>query len=389
MNDARPQLLLERKWPLPVGAAATVVLGGVTGCAPSPEPVAVGVVETEHLRITTTEDNPICAGTPLLLEAELARITDVLALPPWSEDEKLDVRFGMDAVAEVCAPIFDGADQSQGCATRGDDGYIVVASSNVGHTASHELVHAVRLENHTWTAIPFEEGLAQLLSASEGFPIYVDYPNGAPVIGPIELLEIPREDFGLGYYLPSQSFVSWLWETRGQPTLMSFVNDPAFSEAADAPRLFEQHFGLPLADAEQAWREDDRPDPIWGAPCSPEHTYSLADGPVEVSGNFDCREPTVHGASYWMSLWPMCLEVPETIRVRIELEAEHGRLSIYRREPCDPGPASAEASQDKYLDAGETIETDIVGCRFQMLLHSQEAGFPATPYSIRIEELEG
>lgn len=51
--------------------------------------------------------------------------------------------------------------------------------------------------------------------------------------------------------------------------------------------------------------------------------------------------------------------------------------------------SSAEASRDKYIDAGTVIEADIIGCRHQMLLHSQEPGFPATPYAIRIEEIDG
>jgi hypothetical protein len=132
------------------------------------------------------------------------------------------------------------------------------------------------------------------------------------------------------------------------------------------------------------------PDPIWGAPCLPERTWSLADGPVEISGDFDCREPTVYGASYFMKLWPMCLEVPETTRVSIAFEAEHGELQVLSREPCDAGPAGAEAYRDKRVAAGDDVlEEDIAGCRYRMLLSSDEPGFPATPYTIRIEEISG
>jgi hypothetical protein len=75
--------------------------------------------------------------------------------------------------------------------------------------------------------------------------------------------------------------------------------------------------------------------------------------------------------------------------VRIAFEAEHGQLVIFWRGRCDAGPAGGEAYRDKYLDAGETLETDIAGCRFQMLVHSPEPGFPPTPYTIRIEEIGG
>ena len=369
-----------KSWP-------AVMLSCMVGAACS-EPAAVddGVVETSHLRISTTTDNPICAGTPILLQRELERIAAAVDLPLWDDGDKLDVRFGEDAVADACAniPLGDGVGIN-GCVIR-RDGELVASAVEVSYTAPHELVHAVRRHAQPLGPALFEEGLAELLSGSEGFPVQAQYPRGDPYVGPVELLEIPREDFAY-YYPGALSFVSWLWETEGQSTLMGFVNDPAVADADATLPLFEQHFGISLAEAEQAWREDERPDPIWGSPCIPEHTYSLADGPVEVSGSFDCSEPEVYGASYWMSLPPMCLHVPETTRVRIAFEADHGRLQVLLREPCDPGPSSAEADRSKTLHAGEVLEQDIVGCRFRMLVKSDAAGFPATEYAIRIEEI--
>lgn len=372
------------RWPGHASRLAVLLASlAAPGCAPDRDPHE-GVVETSHLRISNTTGNPICAGTPLLLEAELERIAATLELPLWSEDDKLEVRLGEDAVAEVCAS-WDPDDIS-GCVGR-EEGARVVAAVEVAYTVPHELVHAVRLVNDTWSTTAFEEGLAELLSGSDGFPRNVQYPQGDSVIGPIDLLEIPREDFHRGYYVASASFLSWLWETRGGSAVMAFLNDPGFDGVESALPLFEQHFGLPLAEAEQAWRVDDRPDPVWGAPCLPERTYSLADGPVELTGDFDCADSLVYGGSYWMSLPSMCLEVPETTRVRISVETEHGRFAVLNREPCDVGPASAEAFRDKYVEAGQVLEQDIIGCRHRLIFHSQEPGFPITPYRIRIEEL--
>ncbi len=369
-------------WP---GAVALFGAVGI-GCAPEPDPPADdGVVETAHLRITNSTGNPICTGTTVFLEMEIERIAAAVELPLWPEDEKLDVRFGQEAVAEVCTS-WDPGDIA-GCVGRDDDGR-VVASNEVAYTSSHELVHAIRLQNGVWSTAMFEEGLAELLTGSEGFPAYVRYPHGDPFVGPLEMLEVPREDFA-AYYGPAASFVSWLWETHGRSTLMGLVNDPAFDGAETAQPLFEQHYGLPLSEAEQAWRIDERPDPVWGTQCIPERTYSLADGPVELSGDLDCGDPLVLGASHWMSLWPMCLEVPETTRVRISFEADYGELAIFWRTRCDAGPAGAEAYRDKYLAAGDVLEEAIAGCRHQMLLHSNETGFPSTPYTIRIEEING
>jgi len=356
-----------------------------SACAPDPAPSDDGVVQTAHLRITTTTGNPICAGTPILLERELQRIAAAMELPLWPEDDELDVRFGRDAVAEVCTS-WD-PDDILGCVGSDDDG-AVAAAVEVASIASHELVHAVRLRNEIWSTVMLEEGLAEILSGSDGFPYSARYPHGDPFYGPVELLQIPREDFA-PYYVHAASFVSWLWETEGRASLMAYVNDPAFDGAESATPLFEQHFGLPLPDAEQVLAVDERPDAIWGAPCIPEHTYSLADGPVELSGDFDCSEPSVYGAASWMSLWPMCLEVPQTMRVRISFEADHGRFQVFSREACDAGPVGVEAYRPKLMQAGDVLEEDIAGCRHRMLLHSSEPGFPTTPYTIRIEEIDG
>lgn len=388
--SARRQLPNEASRPRGSWRVAIALFGVAgLGCAPEPDsPADDGLVETTHLRITNTTGNPICAGTSVFLERELERIAAALELPLWPEDEKLDVRFGEEAVAEVCAALLDGdTERLNGCAMHWN-GELSVAAVEVSHTSSHELVHAVRRHSLPRGPAMFEEGLAQVLSGSDGFPVYVRYPHGERFVGPLEMLQISREDFS-DYYAPAESFVSWLWETHGRSTLMALVNDPAFDGADAALPLFEQHYGLPLADAEQAWRTDERPDPVWGTRCIPERTYSLADGPVELSGELDCNDPLVLGASSWMSLWPMCLEVPENTRVRIAFEADHGELQIFWRTQCDAGAAGAEAYRDKYLDAGDVLEEDIAGCPHQMFIHSAEPGFPSTPYAIRIEEIDG
>lgn len=347
--------------------------------------MADGPVETAHLRITTTTDNPICAGTAPFLESEVVRIAEALELPLWAEDDKLDVRFGEDSVAEVCAD--SEYEHLNGCLRRIASGF-VVASVEIAYIASHELVHSVRAKNGLWSATVFEEGLAEVASGSNGFPVYVRYPHGEPSVGPVELLGIPRSEFEPVYYLPSESFVSWLWETHGQSTLMAFMNDRELSDTDSILSNFEEHFGQTLAEADQAWAVDERPDATWGAPCTPERTYSLADGPVEISGDLDCREPHVYGAAYFMSIHPLCLEVPETTRVRISLASEHGRLSVLSLEPCDPGPVGGEALRDKFIEAGEVLDEDISDCLHRLTFSSQEPGFPATPYTIRIEEID-
>lgn len=352
------------------------------GCAPDREHDDDGVVETAHLRITTTTGNPICAGTAPFLESEVVRIAQALELPLWAEDDPLEVRFGEDAVAEVCTQ--HDPDEIYGCVAANG---AALAVKEVAYNAPHELVHAVRRRNFPLGHPLFEEGLAEILSGSDGFPRRVDYPHGEPHTGVEEMLGLPRAD--PAHYIWGASFVSWLWEARGQPTLLAFVNDPSFGDDEALPLLFERHFGQTLAEADQAWAIDERPHATWGAPCLPERTYSLAGGAVELSGNFDCDEPTVYGAAYFMSVWPMCLDVPDTTRVRLSLEAAHGQLQVLLREPCDSGPASAEAWRDKRVDAGDTVEADIVECRFLMLLSSQEPDFPATPYTIRIEEIAG
>jgi len=365
-----------------LAASASALAFASWGCAPDDGDADDGVVDTAHLRITTSTENPICAGTPLLLESEVVRIAEALELPLWAADDKLDVRFGFDAVAEVCTQ--HDPDDISGCVGGGG---MTLAVKEVAYSASHELVHAVRLRNLSLGHPLFEEGLAQVLSGSDGFPLRVQYPHGEPYMGVEEMLALSGPDFA--HYVWGSSFVSWLWETHSQSTLMSFMNDSRLPDDETLPLLFEEHFGQSLAEADQAWSVDERPDPSWGAPCIPERTYSLADGPVELSGDFDCHDPTVYGASYFMSLWPMCLDVPDNTRVRIVFEAQHGDLQVLSREPCDAGPAGGEAYRDKRVEAGSMLEEDIAGCRYRMLVKSQEPGFPSTPYTIHIEEIVG
>jgi len=384
MNTGRGRFARDggRSSTLILAASASALAFASWGCAPDDGDADDGVVDTAHLRITTTTENPICAGTPLLLESEVVRIAEALELSLWAQDDKLDVRFGLDAVAEVCTH-WD-PDDIGGCVEE-TNGEVILAAKEVAHTTSHELVHAIRRRNLSLGPAPFEEGLAQVLSGSDGFPLGVDYPHGDPYVTVEEMLTLPRADFA--NYIWGSSFVSWLWETHGQSTLMSFMNDSRLPDDETLPLLFEEHFGQSLPEADQAWSVDERPDPSWGAPCIPERTYSLADGPVEISGDLDCREPTIFGAAYFMSIWPMCLDVPENTRVRISVESNHGRLSVLSYEPCDPGPAGGEALRSKYVEAGNVLEEDISGCRHRMTFSSQEPGFPPTPYTIRIEEI--
>ncbi|MCB9718256.1 MAG: hypothetical protein H6712_30680 [Myxococcales bacterium] len=355
----------------------------VSAACPSPEDANDdGIVETSHLRITTTEDEPICKGTGPFLQRELERISATLELPLWSPDDKLEVRLGFGAVEELCSA--HDPDVINGCADL--DGK-AIASKGVLYSTPHELAHAVRIWNGPLVPRMFEEGLAEILSGSDGYPWYVQFPRGMGWPTPAELLAVPPEEFDLTEYIPSQSFLSWLWLTYGRDQLMALANDPRLADG-DPATLFEEHYGFSLADANQGWVDEDGPDPVWGAPCLPEQTFTL-DGVFEIDGVLDCADPEVIGATISMSAPPMCLVVPQNTRTRITFEADHGYLSIVEREGCDPGPTSAEATRDKFLDAGETIEQDIAGCRYRMVLASQEPGFPPTEWSIRIEEIAG
>ena len=369
------------RWASALGVALALA------CAPAQDDDPVvddGIVETPHLRIISHEDDkPICAGTGPFLERELLRIAQTLELPLWSEDEPIEVHLGPRAVEELCRELDDP--NVVGCAP-GSGTDITVAANGFGDTP-HELVHAVRLHSSDLGPALFEEGLAQVLSGTDGYPLYVQYPRGTGWPSPAELIAVPYPDFDGGLYAPAQSFISWLWLTYGRSMLMALVNDPRLPDG-DAAALFQEHYGISLDEANQGWTQEDAPDPVWGDPCLPERTYTL-DGALEWSGKLDCSDPETIGATISMSIPPMCMVVPETTRVRITFEADHGRLSIVRREPCDLEPTTAEALRDKFLEAGEVREEDIVGCRFWMYLASQEPGFPTTEYAIRVEEIAG
>ena len=366
-----------------VAIAAVAVACAAAGCV-DPDADGGQVVETELLRISTTADRPICAGTPIWLDSELGRIGEALSLPLWGSDSKLDVHFGDDAVEALCSNI--GLDQSLGGCVGTLEGETFVAVRNVSSVVSHELVHAVRNRNEAWAEIPFEEGVAEILSGSDGLPFIARYPRGAAYTGPMDLLEIPREEFGGELYIPSASFVSWMWEIFGQGELMGFLDDPQIGEF-DVATVFAEHFGMTLGEAEQAWRDYDGDDLSWGRACVPARTHAMEGGVIEIEGDLDCARADILGASAFMKPLPMCIEIPRTMRVRISFEADHGDVSMNAVESCDTSGASSEAVRSKYLSAGEVLEEEIIGCVHRVFLVSQEEGVPATSYVIRVEEL--
>ncbi len=366
---------IPRSWP------AALVLS--LGCSPADDAPST-VVHTAHARLTTTADQPICRGTPVFVENELTRIAETLDIT-LDRSKFIDIRYGSEAVQEGCA-FLQYPETAAGCTKGRNEDTEVFAND---YTIVHEYVHAVRARYGHRAHALFEEGIAEVLSGIDGLPQTIEFPNGEPWLGPLDLLEIPRAEYNGPYYFPAKSFTYWLQQTQGLPDLVEFLDEPRGETPTQTSELFAEHFGLILEDAEAMWRTDERPPITIGAPCIAEHTYSLDEGPVRLEGLLDCEgSAQTLGAALGPQLFPMCLDVPANTRVRVSLDADHGTLSLLLREDCMPATPvpNPESYQDKMVTAGEALELEMAGCRWRMLFGSEE--LDPTSYAIEIESVQ-
>lgn len=178
--------------------------------------------ETEHLRIGTDLDHPLCAGDLAAFEETIRRVDDELgfsmeddfSVSIWSSETWTPVR------KEYCSP------RALGCTS-----YAENAIYTSWPSVEHELVHAaIPIENLT----PFfSEGLAEVYSGSQ-----TRFGSTAPADGlGLSTLDVDRKT--------ARHFVRWLRETWGSERLGELAR-----LGKDADERFADVYGLSFADAQ-------------------------------------------------------------------------------------------------------------------------------------------
>ncbi|MCH9684814.1 MAG: hypothetical protein K0V04_25485 [Deltaproteobacteria bacterium] len=300
-----------------------------------------------------------------------------MALP---STPKLDMYFGPEATSDVCRSLVSAHDRVNGC-TSGLGTSVEVAAAD--YFVIHEFVHAVRATGDQRAPAVFEEGIAELLAGAPGFPAVIDRPRGTPWLGPEQLLQVPNSQFTGEYYPPAASFMSWLWDSFGRKSVSGFLEELTHDDQPGAAASFRTHFGISLAEAEQMWRDDPSPPQTYGTPCIEGRTYTLDDNPLILTGSLDCESDDVLGVGLGMDVLPMCLELERNTRVRVEVDADAGALQLLLREQCQPATsATPQSYQDKRIEAGESVELDMAGCRWRVLFGTDDQ--QPTPYRIAL-----
>jgi hypothetical protein len=197
------------------------VLAG-SACAPDLPPIEY---ETEHLRIATESDAPVCQGSLDWLESHVVWVEGELGL---ELSAPVEVYFYEDLVESQCA---DRDGKASGCY---GDGLIFTDWTSV----PHELVHAVAAEADDADEF-FAEGTATAFSEN-----WSEFGDQAPSLG----VGLDAEDID---YNAAAHFVRWLYERDGAGPLTDMLDESSSVRGpSHAEKAFEKAYGQSLLDAD-------------------------------------------------------------------------------------------------------------------------------------------
>jgi hypothetical protein len=331
---------------------------------------------TEHAEVYFDSAYPVCAGTLRQIDRQLERLSAQLDLPIV---RPVELTIGLRAVEDACPPM------ARGCAAH-PRGNVYTSITAMWH----EMTHALRIQNELLGPPMFEEGLAEFGVASEGFVVMVGTPNFpfATADGPLQLLPIPRPEFGASSYPPATHVVTWMSETFGSDELQAYLHKPAFAQGrpwTDAAEQLEASFGVDLETLDARWRTEAPGSFRLGTSCGPADHHTLSDV-LEIRGRLDCADVDTEGPSEDLEqtvfdIWSRasCLDVVEPTRARISFEAEHGRVYVVGHNVDCPEGGYHE------LPAGESIELDLLACEW--VFGPATSSMSPTDYTITVESL--
>lgn len=319
---------------------------------------------TEHLAVAAYDSDMICGGMLEDMEAQAQRVAGILGVDlPWV----IRVHFGTTAVDARCS------ERLGGCA-RGL-GEEVQVNGDIA-SIQHELVHGVRLLNGVRGTQFFEEGLAEVLSGVAPYPYATAF---SPVEdGPKVLATRPRGPYALEDYQVAGHFLSWLEDEYGMPAVVAFLVDDDYTSATAVEAAFERHFGLSLAEADQAWRSGSDEWYQWGEICEPSRVLSWQGEVLEWSGRLDCTNDETLGpvVTGHIATRTFCFTPAVSGVLAVELEAPGGEAFIQLAEECStPAGLSDEHYHPKEVLAGAALELPFAACAWTVLV-KREANEP-------------
>ena len=276
-----------------------------SGCQPLPEIEH----ETEHLRLGTDFDAPVCAGTLAMLDRAVGRIA--ASLDPDGSDEPFVVYWLEDELPDYCD------DDATGCFYPGTR--IAFAQ---GDSIAHELVHAtIDSPGHAYFV---EEGMAELYG---GTPVRHDPRDLRGEL--LTQLALSRRDYDHGRlsYDQAAHFAHWVRETEGDGAMLRLA--AALSGEDGETEILDQLEGIfdmtPWGIEQTYVREAPRLFPgLYDARLP---TQRLEEGSLWLSVSLDCDDDEVlgplRGAEEGMARL-LRLEVPRPRTTRLLMEGDPG-----------------------------------------------------------------
>lgn len=343
----------------------------LVACRGEERPVFV----TEHLVVEAHDSDVICQGTLDDMEAQVQRVADLLGVGLPST---LRVRFGTSAVEALCDEDQGGCARGLGADTRVSGDYFSI---------HHELVHGVRLVNGVKGTQFFEEGLAEVLGVVTPAAYDLSLSAADAELGPAALASRPRGEFTTSDYATAAHFLAWAIDTHGMETVVAFLVDEDYTTAKSVEVAFERHFGLSLAEADQAWRMTSDVEYVLGGVCDPTRELVWTGEALEWEQRLDCENhdtlgPVVTGH---IATRTFCFSLATSGVVRVEFEAPAGEV-FFRSDGCEEATGlTPEHYQTKTVGAGEALELPFAGCTWSVLVWRPEA--EAMDFSLRLTRL--
>jgi hypothetical protein len=287
------------------------------GCADLP-PIEY---ETEHLRIATDSDAPLCQGSLDALESHVAWVEDALDL---TLSEPVEVYLSSGLVDARCEAQNGNV---AGCYSRLENRVFTDWAS-----APHELVHAIAAEQGSADEF-FAEGTATAFGDR-----WTEFGTQAPTLG----VGLDVEDVS---YNAAGHFVRWAYERDGAGPLREILHETSPNRGPDhAHKAFEKVYGRSLLDAEIEFLEQ-APERYPSERQCLYPTLEWSDDRLEVDIELDCSASNTWGDE--SLLRAHTIDIPDDGHYVLEVEdPAHVMVRVCqdsvlpRGEPSPPDPAS-------------------------------------------------
>ena len=312
---------------------------------------------TEHLQVTTYDEDVLCRGTLDRLEAQVVRVASFLDV---GVPHDFRLHYGPSAVDRFCSGSASGCawGPADGTEIAGDDGSVM-----------HELVHGVRSVNDVVGVRFFEEGLAEVLGGTAPTPYAVELDPMSVEVGPVALSAVEGGNFDDEYYPVAAHFMSWLLLDLDADGARSFLTAAAYADSDTS--AFDSSLGISLGEAETLWREGAASSYAWGTVCDGDIAWAGAE--AEVAGRLDCSEASTFGPVGGKMDSRCSYLITPAGDLEVEFNAIAGEARITNAQECEPtGGVTPEHHQSKSVAAGERVVLPFAACRWRVYVQSDD-----------------